>query len=181
MKWKGLITMKKSISPEPYLPAMPVIIVATKDGEKINFAPHGMHGQLNYDPPLLYVSVIKDHMTAKIISKTKKFSVNVPGSELLEKIKYCGSVSGVEKDKSQEFEVFYGKDDVPMISECPVNMSCEVYDTIEIKDMIVFIGQVTETFAEEKCLLEDIPEATRVDPLICTIQGKFYKLGREVE
>lgn len=173
--------MKKPIMPEPYIPAMPVVIVAAKDGDKINFAPHGMQGQLNYDPPLLYISVIKDHMTAKIVNKTKKFSVNIPGTDLLEKVKYCGSVSGEEMDKSREFEVFYGKDDVPMISKCPVNMSCEVYDTIEIKDMIVFIGKVTEAFANEECLLEDVPEATKVDPLICTVQGKFFKLGREVE
>lgn len=173
--------MKKSISPEPFFPAMPVVIVATKDGDNINFAPHGMNGQLNYDPPLLYVSVIKDHMTAKIISKTKKFSVNIPSTEVLKKIKYCGSVSGVEADKSKEFEVFYGKDDTPMISKCPVNMNCEVYDTIDIKDMIVFIGKVTEAFADDECLLEDVPEATRVDPLICTIQGKYFKLGEEIK
>lgn len=173
--------MKKLISSEPYEAAIPVVIVATKDGEKINFAPHGMHGQLNYDPPLLYISVIKEHQTAKIIGKTKKFSVNVASTELIEKIKYCGSVSGVEKDKSQEFDVFYGKNDVPMITKCPVNMNCEVYDTIEIKDMIIFIGQVIEAFADEECLLDNVPEATRVDPLICTIQGKFYKMGREIE
>lgn len=173
--------MKKSISPEPYIPAMPVVIVTTKDGEKINFAAHGMQGQLNYDPPLLYVSVIKDHMTAKIIDKTGKFSVNIPSSELLEKVKHCGNVSGVEVDKSKEFDVFYGKDDVPMISKCPVNMSCELYDRIEIKDMIVFMGKVTETFGDEKCLLEDVPEATRVDPLICTVHGKYYRLGSEVK
>ncbi|MDF2672874.1 MAG: hypothetical protein K0R09_1139 [Clostridiales bacterium] len=173
--------MKKSISPEPFFPAMPVVIVATKDGDNINFAPHGMSGQLNYDPPLLYVSVIKNHMTAKIISKTKKFSVNIPNTEVLKKIKYCGSVSGAEVDKSKEFDVFYGKKDVPMILKCPVNMCCEVYETIEIKDMIVFVGQVTEAFADEECLLDDMPLATKVDPLICTIQGKYYKMGREIE
>lgn len=173
--------MKKLISPEPFFPAMPVVVVAVKDGEKINFAPHGMNGQLNYDPPLLYVSAIKEHMTAKMINKTKKFSVNIPSTGLLEKIKYCGNVSGLEMDKSKEFEVFYGNEDVPLISKCPVNMSCEVYDTIEIKDMIVFIGKVNEAFADEECLLEDMPEATRVDPLICTIQGKYFKIGSEVK
>lgn len=173
--------MKKSIAAEPYEAAMPVIIVAAKDGETINFAPHGMHGQLNYDPPLLYISVIKEHMTAKIISKTQKFSVNVASAELCEEVKYCGSVSGVEKDKSHEFDVFYGKDDVPMITKCPVNMSCEVYDTVEIKDMIIFIGRVTEAFADEECIVENSPVAEKVDPLLCTIQGKFFRMGSEIE
>lgn len=173
--------MKRSISTEPYVGAGPVVIVASKDGEKINFAPHGMYGQINYDPSLLYISVIKEHQTAKIINKTKRFSVNVPSTELLQKVKYCGSISGLEKDKSQEFDVFYGKNDVPMISKCPVNMNCEVYETIEIKDMIVFIGQVIEAFADEECLLDDSPVAAKVDPILCTIQGKFYKMGSEIE
>ena len=172
--------MKKSISVEPFVGVMPVVIVAVKDGEKINFAPHGMFGQLSYDPPLLYISVLKEHLTAKIIDKTRKFSVNIASAELLEKIKYCGSVSGVEKDKSHEFDVFYGENDVPMVNKCPVNMSCEVYETIDAKDMIVIIGRVMEAFSDEECLLDNRPIVTKVDPLICTIQGKFHRMGSEI-
>lgn len=173
--------MKKQIKPQPFVGAMPVIIVSAKDEEKINFAPHGMFGQLSYDPPLMYISVVKEHMTAKIINKTRKFSINIPSTELLEKIKYCGSVSGVKKDKSQEFDVFYGEGQVPMIEKCPVNINCEVYDTIDTNDMQVFIGRVIEVFSEEECLIDGNPAISKVDPLLCTIQGKFHKLGNEIE
>lgn len=180
-KQKETMIMKKSIVPQPIVPAMPVVIVAVKDGEKLNFAPHGMYGQLSHEPPLVYISVMKEHLTAKIILQTKRFSVNIPGTELLAKIKYCGSVSGAEKDKSQEFDVFYGRNDIPMISKCPVNLNCEVYQTIETKDMFVFIGQVIECFSDEKCLVDNGLAATKVNPLICTTQGKFYSLGSELK
>jgi flavin reductase (DIM6/NTAB) family NADH-FMN oxidoreductase RutF len=173
--------MKKSINPLPYVPAMPVVIVGTKDEDKINFATHGMYGQLCYEPPIIYVSVIKEHLTAKIISKTQRFSVNIPGTKLLNDIKYCGSVSGAEKDKSQVFDVFYGKNDVPLVSKCAVNMNCEVYKTIDINDMFVFMARVIEAYSDEEYLLDGIPEAVKVDPILCTIQGKFYKMGSEVE
>lgn len=173
--------MKKSIKPAPFVPAMPVVLVAAKDGENINFATHGMYGQLSHEPPLIYISVLRDHMTAKIIGKTKKFSINIPGTELLEKIKYCGSVSGAHKDKSQEFDIFYGENDVPMIRKCPVNLNCELFDTIETKDMLVFIGKITEEYCEEEYLLDNMIEALKVDPIICTIQGKFYKIGDEIK
>lgn len=173
--------MKRSIQPLPYVPAMPVVIVATKDNEKVNFAPHGMYGQLCNEPPLIYISVIKEHMTAGNINKTKKFSVNIPGTRLFKEIMYCGSVSGTETDKSQAFDVFYGRDDVPMVTKCPVNMNCEVYDTIDTKDMIIFIGRVVEVFSDEECLLDSFPATANIDPLLCTIQGKYYKIGSEIE
>lgn len=173
--------MKKQIDSAPYIGAMPVAMVAVKDGEKINFAPHGMFGQLCNDPPLIYISVLKDHLTAHIINKTQKFSVNIASTAMLEKIKYCGSISGMERDKSKEFEVFYGQSDVPMISECPVNMSCEVYNLIDTKEMYVYVGKIIEMFSNEECIIENQPVAIKVDPIICTIQGKYYRLGSEIE
>jgi flavin reductase (DIM6/NTAB) family NADH-FMN oxidoreductase RutF len=169
--------MKKAVAPQPFEAAMSVVIVSTKDGEKMNFAPHGMFGIMSYEPPLLYISVIKKHMTAKIINKTGRFGVNIPNTKLLDKIKYCGSVSGIDKDKSQEFDVFYGSSDVPMISECPVNMNCEVYNTIDTKDMIIYVAKVIETFADEEFIVDSNIDAFKVDPMLCTIQGKYFGLG----
>lgn len=170
---KGMnFIMKKSITPAPFVPAMPVVIVAVKDGEKLNFAPHGMYGQLSHEPPLLYISVVKEHLTAKIINKTERFSINIPGTELLEKIKYCGRVSGVKTDKSQEFDVFYGKNDVPMISKCPVNMSCEVYETIDTKDMFIFIGRITEAFCRRGVSSRQLPCSNKGGPF------DLYHTGR---
>ncbi len=173
--------MKKSISPRPFVAAMPVVLVAVKNDENINFATHGMYGQLCNEPPLIYISVIKNHLTAKMINNANTFSINIPNSQLLEKIKFCGNVTGIEKDKSQTFDVFYGENDVPMISECPVNMNCKVYKIIDTKDMFVFIGQVVEMYSDEECLASDQVIATKVDPLLCTIQGKFFKMGIEIE
>lgn len=123
---------------------------------------------------------MKEHLTAKIISKTQKFSINIPDTELLEKIKYCGSVSGMDKNKSQVFEVLYGKNDVPMISKCPVNMNCKVYETIDTKDMLIFMAEVMELYSDEECLFDNQLIVEKIDPIICTIQGKFYNMGNEI-
>ena len=169
--------MKKSIESHPIVPAMFIIIVATKDEEKINFASYGMWGQLSYEPPLVYISAQKKQLTAKIINKTKKFSINIPNTQLLKEIKYCGSVSGAKKDKTEQFDVFYGINNVPMVTKCPVNMNCELYKTIEMEETFVFIGQVIEAFSDEDCLLNNLPETACLDPVICTLQGKFHKIG----
>ncbi len=173
--------MKKSIELWPFAGAMPVVIVAVKDEEKLNFAPHGMYGKMSFEPPLLHISVLKNHETAKIINKINKFSVNIATTDLLEKVKHCGSISGVDKDKSNEFEVFYGQSDVPMICKSPVNMSCEVYQTIETNDMYIYIGKVVEAFSDEEYIEDNYPVVTKIDPLICTEQGEYYRMGSKLE
>lgn len=173
--------MKKPIAPMAFVPAMPLILVAVKDEGKINFAPFSMYGQLSHNPPLIYVSLAKGNLTAEMIRKTQRFSINFPGTALLELIQLCGSISGRESDKSKAFEVFYGSNcELPMILECPVNLSCRLYNTLKFEDAVVFIGEVTETFANEDCLVNDRPVAVQVDPLFCTNQGEFHGLGRKL-
>ena len=136
---------------------------------------------MSYKPPLIYISVVKGHKTRDFIEKTKRFSVNIPGAQLFEKTQRCGGVSGVDVDKSKEFEVFYGMHDVPLVTQCPVNLNCEVYDTIDTKDMTVFIGRVLELFADEGCLVDGRPAAAKMDPMLCTIQGTFHRVGNEIK
>lgn len=50
----------------------------------------------------------------------------------------------------------------------------EYYETIDTKNMFIFIGRITETFLDESCFLDNVPEATKIDPVLCTLQG-FYK------
>lgn len=159
---------------------MAVSIVATKDGERLNFAPHGIFGKLSYDPPLLYVSVLKDHMTARNINKTGKFSINIASTRLLDKVRYLGSVSGMEKDKSKELEVFYGNHGIPMVCDCPVNIACEVYNTMETNDMYIFIGKMIEGYSDEEYIADSYLLVERIDPLICTEQGELRCMGERV-
>lgn len=35
-----------------------------------------------------------------------------------------------------------GENGVSMESKCPVNMNCELYETIDTKDMYIYIGRV---------------------------------------
>lgn len=173
--------MKKELVPISFVPAMPVVIVATKDNDVVNFATHGMYGQLANEPPLIYISVLKHHHTAKSILNTRTFSINFPSTKQIEKIKLCGSKSGADVDKSKVFEVFYGQSETPMVKECAVNLDCKVHDILDTKEMHIFIGEVLRIYCNEECLKENEIIAKTVDPLVCTLQGEFFNLGKEVK
>jgi flavin reductase (DIM6/NTAB) family NADH-FMN oxidoreductase RutF len=156
---------------------MPAVLLATEDNGKINFALHGQYGLVTMKPFVIHVSVIKGHLTAQNILKTKKFSINFPDKTIFEKMIYCGNVSGNEEDKSNIFKTFYGNIKVPMIEECRVNYVCEVIKEIEINNCYMFLGEIKETYINKNCLNGTIPDIIKIDPLLCSIGKKFWTIN----
>jgi flavin reductase (DIM6/NTAB) family NADH-FMN oxidoreductase RutF len=157
----------------------PVALVATEVNGKINFAPHGQYGTVTADPPIVYISVIKEHLTAQNILKTNVFSINIPDKTLFEKLLHCGKVSGAEEDKSKIFKIFYGKTNVsgaPLIEECTINYVCEVIKTVEINNCYLFLGEIKETYIDNDCLDDNKPDIAGIDPLLASIGGKFWTI-----
>jgi flavin reductase (DIM6/NTAB) family NADH-FMN oxidoreductase RutF len=152
----------------------PVVLVATEENGKINFAPHGQYGTVTAEPPVVYLSVIKKHLTAQNIVKTGRFSINIPGRTILEKVLHCGNVSGLEQDKSEMFKTFYGKIKVPLVEECKINYACELIRTVEIHYCYMFLGKVKETYIDTHCLDGVTPDILKIDPLLASIGGKFW-------
>ena len=168
-------TNKVQIRDFPFVVA-PVVLVATEENGNVNFAPHAQYGTVAAEPPLVYVSVIREHLTARNILQTNTFSVNVPGKTILEKLLHCGSVSGHEQDKSGVFKIFYGETKVPLIEECKINYACEVIKTIEIQGCYMFLGAVKETYIDRNYLGGDGPDIAGIDPLLASIGGKFWTI-----
>jgi len=71
----------------------------------------------------------------------------------LEKVDYCGLMSGKRVDKSEIFEVFYGDlETAPMIVGCPICMECRLIQTIELPTHYLFVGEIIASYADENYL-----------------------------
>ncbi len=170
--------MKKQIQTFGFLPVMPVSIIGTQVDGRVNFAPHGQIAAATAEPPVIYTSVVHTHKTARNILQTRRFSVNIPSADLLEQVRISGNLSGADADKSALFETFEA-DGVPMIQGCAVCFACEVIQHTELNGFDVFLARVTATYAEESCLENGWPVPSRVNPLLCGIDGKFWTVGEE--
>ncbi|MDR1532096.1 MAG: flavin reductase family protein [Clostridiales bacterium] len=167
---------KTQIKDFPFV-AVPVVLVATEENGRMNFAPHAQYGAVAAEPPIVYISVIKEHLTAQNILKTKTFSINIPDKTLLEKLIYCGNTSGLEQDKSKAFKTFYSKIRVPLIEECKINYVCELVRTVEINCCYMFLGEIKETYIANSCLSGETPDIAGIDPLLASIGGKFWTIN----
>jgi flavin reductase (DIM6/NTAB) family NADH-FMN oxidoreductase RutF len=162
----------------PLVYPLPAVLVGAIVDGKTNFETIGNCGIISVEPSVIYISSAKSNYTNRGITEHEVFSVNVPSVDLVERVDYCGLVSGSDTDKSQVFDCFYDSHDkAPMISECPVNMTCKVIRTFEVHNMDVFIGEVIETFVREDCTTNGYADTKKTNPIVYCMDNLYWSIG----
>lgn len=168
--------MKKiNIGKRPFMYPMPMSLVGTMIDKKPNFMAVGWIAPVNYDPPMLGIALGKMHYTNIGIKEQKSFSVCIPNKALVQKTDYCGLVSGKKKDKSMIFRVFYEDyANIPLIDECPICIQAKLERIVDLPSNEFFIGEILNTFADESCLVDGIPDIKKLNPFTLTMPDKRY-------
>ncbi|MBW2083439.1 MAG: flavin reductase [Deltaproteobacteria bacterium] len=101
---------------------------------------------------------------------------------MAKEVDFCGIYSGKKKDKSGIFETFDGfRKDVPLVRACPVNLECRVMQIVGVGSHELVIGKIVESYVNEDCITDGIPDPMRIDPLIYSPKTQTYhKLGESV-
>jgi flavin reductase (DIM6/NTAB) family NADH-FMN oxidoreductase RutF len=157
-----------------FLYPMPMVLVGSVVEGRVNFMAVGWVSRVNFKPPLFAIA-LGSHHTNKGIDENREFSINIPDVSLIEKTDFCGLVSGSKTDKSELFNVFYGESDkVPLIEECPVCMSCSVYDAVKLPSNTLYIGEPREVFTEEKYMADNQLDIKKINPFTLTMPDNHY-------
>jgi flavin reductase (DIM6/NTAB) family NADH-FMN oxidoreductase RutF len=94
---------------------------------------------------------------------------------MVEKVDYCGIVSGKETDKSHLFRIFYGElKTAPMISECPVTAECKVIQIIDLPSTLLILGEMVAAYSESRYLTENRLDISKVDPIALSVPDNRY-------
>lgn len=173
---------KIDIGKNGFVYPMPIALLGANIDDKANFMALGWVMRASMNPPLLTVSVNKNHLTNKAILENKTFSVNFPSVDLLDVTDYCGLVSGKRTDKSNLFEIFYGNlKSAPMIKECPLSLECRLDDIYEMPTSTLFIGEIVSTYTEKKYLTDDKPDIKKINPAVLTMpDNNYWSIGENV-
>jgi flavin reductase (DIM6/NTAB) family NADH-FMN oxidoreductase RutF len=134
-------------------------LVGATVGKRPNFLAVAWLARVNFRPPMIGAALGKIHYTNAGIQEHKSFSVNIPGMDLMEKTDYCGIITGKTTDKSELFDVFYGKlQHAPMIRECPLCFECRLIQAVDLPSNTLFIGEIVSAYAEEGFLTNGQPD-----------------------
>jgi flavin reductase (DIM6/NTAB) family NADH-FMN oxidoreductase RutF len=161
---------------------MPCSLVGANVAGKANFLTVAWFTMANPKPACVLVTLNKAHYTNAGIVENGTFSINIPSADLVEKVDYCGIVSGRKVDKSAVFEVFYGKlRTAPMIKECPFCVECRLVQTLDLHQEQLFIGEIVAAYSEERYLTDGAPDMTKMNPFLLIQPRKMYAaVGNDV-
>jgi flavin reductase (DIM6/NTAB) family NADH-FMN oxidoreductase RutF len=172
-------------TPQPLLCATPAVLVGVMVDGKPNFMTVAWCGVANSSPPMITVSIQPHRYTFRGIITERVFSLNVPSSEQVKEVDYCGMRSGTKVDKVAicGFKIFYGNlKAAPLIEQCPVNLACKVEHIIELGTHHLIIGRVEETHVTDTCLNDGRPDIKQIKPFVYAagVSAEYYAFGESI-
>lgn len=175
--------VKRKLGSNPFLFPMPAAIVGAEVEGKPCYMTIAYCGIVNNGPAMLAIGSNPSHYTVKGIEEHGCFSVNIPSTDIVMETDYVGMVSGASTDKSDVFTPFYGSlKHAPLIEECPVGLECKLVKRLDIGgNDSIFIGEIVETYCNESCLEDGVPDIKKVDPVIYgTGTREYWGLGKKL-
>ncbi len=139
-------------------------------------------------PPIVGLAIRKATFSHGLISDTREFVVNLPGTRLLRETDLCGSCSGRDTDKFAETgltAIPAEKVKPPLIAECPVNIECRLLSVQEMGDHDLFLGEVLLVHADDSVLDgEGRVSPAKLEPFVfmynCGHAGEYWGLGGKI-
>jgi flavin reductase (DIM6/NTAB) family NADH-FMN oxidoreductase RutF len=171
------MNLKKKLGPKNfYYPTLTILAGANVNG-KPNYEAIAWGGIMGMRT--IYIASSKSHYTNRGINENKAFSVNIPSVNLIKKTDFCGLHSGKNTDKSNIFESFYGVlGNAPMISECSINMECELAEILIREDHEIFIGKIRETYCDVEFMTNGKADLVKIQPVLFSFHDSTYwKIG----
>jgi len=168
---------KIALGPMPYMSVMPTLLVGANVNGKANYMTAAWATVACMAPPMVCVALNKSRFTVKGIEENKTFSLNVPTTDQVIATDYCGIASGAHADKSNMFTTFFGKlKTAPMAKECPVNIECRLFKSVDCGSHLLYIGEIVEIHADKSCVTEGKPDAAKIHPIIYA-QATYFGMG----
>ena len=170
---------KVKLGPETLLYPTPAVLVGTTVAAKPNFMTAAWCGVAASTPPAISVGIRPARYTLEGINTNGTFSINIPSTDLVKEVDYCGIYSGHKRDKSNIFTVAYGSlKTAPLIEECPINLECRLIQSVDLKSHVLFIGEIVETYVKADCMTDGKPDAVKIDPLVYAPgTAEYLRLG----
>ena len=65
-----------------------------------------------------------------------------------------------------------------MITACPINMECKLFDVYDTPTHDLFIGEIVETYADETVLKDGKVDLSKVKPLLFDMSSiQYWSIG----
>ena len=140
-----------------YFPSM-LILASVKHKSKESIITLTWNGYVSFDPLVVAVSIQPPRFSYEIIRNSQEFVINIPTTQMVEKVKICGKESGRDVDKWRKCsfsKTASKKINTPSIEECPVNIECKVKEILDLGSHHLILADVVNIETDAKWIREN--------------------------
>ncbi len=175
---------KQQWKPSTVLNPVPAVMVTCVDSKgKPNIITLAWVGTVNSEPPMVSISVRKERYSYNLIKEQGEFVINLTTRKLARATDLCGVKSGRDMDKFEQAGLTAeraSKVNVPMITECPINIECVVRNILELGSHDMFIGEIVAVNVDDSLLDEKGKLCLERADLICYSHGEYWSLEKSL-
>jgi len=175
---------KIEITPQPLIPACPVLVVGALVAGKPDFMVVGGGGIISTEPQLVALPIRHQRHTLKGIKENQTLSVNLPAADFVLETDYLGITTGTDSDKVRDckLDIFYGKlNTAPMARQFPINKECRVHQIIETKSHAIVIAETMAIYVSAEYVKDGKPFFDKLETLLWfPARGDYVTTGRTV-
>jgi flavin reductase (DIM6/NTAB) family NADH-FMN oxidoreductase RutF len=162
---------------------VPAVLISTKNKEgKENVFTVAWTGTICTKPPMLSISVRPERLSYEYIKETMEFVVNMPSSNLVKALDYCGVKTGRKNNKIKEMNFTMKQCDkinVSYIDECPVSIECKVREIIPLGSHDLILADVLCSHVDEKLMDTNGKIHLEEANLINYCHGEYYPMTKK--
>lgn len=173
--------VKVTIKPGTYLYPVPAVMVTCGLPDKPNIITLAWVGTVCSEPPMVGISIRPSRYSHGLIKERGEFAINLPTTDLVRVLDYCGSVSGRKVDKFAATGLTPSPAkaiESVVIAECPVNIECEVEQILPLGTHDLFLGKIVAVQVNED-ILEGQAEPDLAKARLLAYAGhRYWSLGQ---
>lgn len=150
-------------------------------GEKPNLITLAWTGNINSEPPMLFVSIRPSRHSYDIVKATGEFVLNIPAASQSREVDYCGVASGRDVDKFAETgftPVAVPGVSCPAVAECPVNISCKVTDSKLLGSHEMFLARIEAVTVTSSLIDRTGKFRIEKTDALAYAHGTYFSLGK---
>ncbi|CAM4194643.1 flavin reductase family protein [Vreelandella rituensis] len=159
-----------------YLEPGPVVLITSKHNDESNIMTLGWHTILAFSPSMVGCMISEGNHSYQMIKQSRECVINLPTTELTDKVVGIGNTSGSEIDKFSTFELTQEKArlvSAPLIQECHASFECRLHDDALVDSYNFFIFEIVAAHVA--------PQPAYPETLHYTGDGIFMVSGNHVD
>lgn len=159
----------------------PVVLVTSKNkSSKLNVFTVAWISTVCTKEPIIAMGVRPERLSYEYIKESGECVINLPTSEMVKIVDYCGVVSGKKEDKIKHFGLELNEGvsiSTPSLKDSPIALECKVKSVTPLGTHDLFLLEVLNVKVDESLLDSNNRICFNKAKLICYNHGEYFGLS----